>query len=388
MIYLHRPKLQKKTILECKKVLSSNWVSTGGSYISLFEKKIKKIVGTKFAVSFSNCTSALQIALKLCGANKSSDVLVTSNSFIATSNSILYNNSNPFFLDINKNLNLDVDKAINFLKTQTFKKKGFTYNKITKRKISCILIVHVFGNPLEKIQKLKNECKRKKIYLVEDCAESLGSYYIKNKKKIHTGAFGDIACFSFNGNKIITAGSGGMLCTNNKKISDEANYLSTTAKDDYYDFTHNNLGYNYRMSNINACIGYNEVKNLNKILKKKVFIYNEYKKAFKNLNNIEIINQNIPNYKSNYWLIVIKIHSKINLKKKFMNFSNKNFFETRSVWKLMFLQNYLKSFNHSECKNSKFFTNNCFCLPSGVDLTKSDIKKITKKIKLFLKNLY
>ena len=142
-------------------------------------KKIKKLVGTKFSVSFSNCTSALQIALNLCNADKKSDVLVPSTSFIATANSILYNNSNPFFLDIAQNLNLDVIKAINFLDKQTYQKNNCTYNKITKRRISCLLIVHVFGTPLENIDKLKKKCKEKKIFLIEDCAESLGSYYLK-----------------------------------------------------------------------------------------------------------------------------------------------------------------------------------------------------------------
>ncbi len=387
MIYLHRPKLQKKTISECSKVLATNWISSGGNYIDLFEKKIKKLVGTKFSVSFSNCTSALQIALKLCNADKKSDVLVPSTSFIATANSILYNNSNPFFLDIKQNLNLDVLKALDFLDKQTYNKNNCTYNKITKRKISCFLIVHVFGTPLENIDKLKKKCKEKKIFLIEDCAESLGSYYLKKNKKVHTGVFGDISCFSFNGNKLVTAGSGGMLCTNNKKISDKARYLSTTAKDNSYDFTHNNLGYNYRISNINACIGYNEIKNLDKILKKKLFIYKLYKNEFKNLDNIKIINSSNSSFKNNFWLIIIKINSKDNLIKKFKNFSEKNLFETRSVWKLLYLQNHLSKYNSSQCKKSKELIKNCFCLPTGLDLTRSDIKNISSKIKLFLKKI-
>ena len=269
MIHLHRPKLQKKTIKECNKVLSTNWISTGGKYIEKFENSVKKIVGKKYAVSFINCTSALQIGLKLCGANKNTDILVPSTSFIASANSILYNNSNPFFLDVAKDLNLDVDKAIKFLDEQTFTKEKSTYSKITKRKISCILIVHVFGSPLQKIELLKKKCIEKKIFLIEDCAESLGSYHLNKNKKLHTGFYGDVSCFSFNGNKIITAGNGGMLCTNNKVINDRAKYLSTTAKDFAYDFTHNDLGYNYRLSNINSCIGYHEIKGLTQTVKKK-----------------------------------------------------------------------------------------------------------------------
>ena len=387
MIYLHRPKLQKKTIFNCEKVLHSNWISTGGDYINKFETKMKKIVGRKHAVSFSNCTSALQVSLRLTGANMNTDVLLTSTSFIATANSILYNNSNPFFLDISKDLNLDVEKAINFLDEKTFQKKNFTYNKITQRKISSLLIVHVFGNPLRQIDKLKKKCKEKNIYLIEDCAESLGSYYIKNDKKIHTGSHGDISCFSFNGNKIITAGSGGMLCTNNKFIYQKAKYLSTTAKDRNYDFTHNNLGYNYRLSNINACIGFYEIYNLKEILKKKEYIYNIYKDQFKNEERIELINFQHESILNNFWLNVIRIKNSKNIMNSFMNFSKKNSFETRAVWKLLYLQKHLNNFNSSECKKSKVFVKNCFCLPSGLEINKKNIEKICSKIKIFLKKI-
>ena len=387
MIYLHRPKLQKKTITECTKVLSTNWVSSGGDYLNQFKKKFSKIIGKKFSVPFSNCTGALQVALRICGANKKTDVLVTSNSFIATANAILYNNSNPFFLDIKKNLNLDVDKAIEFLDKQTYKKNNLTFNKITRRRICSILVVHIFGSPLDNMDKLKQKCKEKKIFLIEDCAESLGSYHLKKNKKIHTGFYGDISCYSFNGNKIITAGNGGMLSTNSKKIYDQATYLSTTAKDNQYDFTHNNLGYNYSMSNINACIGYHEIKNLKKILDKKKKIYDVYKNEFKKFDKIKILNSDNNNSKNNYWLIVIKILSKFDLKKKFMQFSKKNYFETRSVWKLLYLQKYLKNYDYSHCKNAKKNIKNCFCLPSGLDLTEFEIKKICKKIKYFSKNI-
>jgi len=387
MIYLHRPKLKKKSIKECNKVLSTNWISTGGKYITKFENNVKKIVGTKYAVSFTNCTSALHISLKLCGANKDSDILLPSTSFVATANSILYNNSNPFFLDVSEDLNLDVDKAIQFLDEKTYRKKKFTYNKITKRRISCLLIVHIFGSPLDRIEILKKKCKEKNIFLVEDCAESLGSYHLKKQKKFHTGFYGDVSCFSFNGNKIVTAGSGGMLCTNHKNIGDKAKYLSTTAKDISYNFTHDNLGYNFRLSNINACIGYFEIKHLREIIKKKKLIHNFYLKEFKNENKIELINSKTKYAQSNYWLNVIKIKSKVNLNKKFMLFSKKNFFETRAVWKLLFLQKYLKRFNSSQCINSKFNIKNCFCIPSGPDLKQKELKKISNNIKSFLKKI-
>ncbi len=387
MIYLHRPKLQKNTIINCEKVLHSNWISSGGNYIDKFENKMSKIVGRKYAVSFSNCTSALQISLRLSGANKNTDVLLPSTSFIATANSILYNNSNPFFLDIASDLNLDVQKALNFLDKKTFQKKNITYNKITKRKISSLLIVHVFGNPINEIDKLKKKCKEKNIYLIEDCAESLGSYYFKKNKKIHTGAHGDISCFSFNGNKIVTAGSGGMLCTNNKTLYEKAKYLSSTAKDNNYDFTHNDLGYNYRLSNINACIGFYELSNYKKILKKKKLIHSIYKNEFKNEKNIELININYPRISSNFWLNVIRIKKTKDLKKSFMKFSYENFFETRSVWKLLYLQKHLKNFNSQECKKSKSFIKNCFCLPSGLDINKKKIVKISNNIKFFLRKI-
>ena len=387
MIYLHRPKLQKKTITECHKVLQTNWISSGGSYIKKFENSVKKIVKTNYAVPFLNCTSALQISLFLCGANKKTEILVPSTSFIGTANSILYNNSNPFFLDVADDLNLDVNKALKFLDNKTFKKKNLTFNKITKKRIACILIVHVFGNPLNDIDKLKKKCKELNIFLIEDCAESLGSYYLKKGKKIHTGVHGDISCFSFNGNKIVTAGSGGMLCTNNKIFEKGARYLSTTAKDNFYDFTHNSLGYNFSISNINACIGFNELKELDIILKKKKIIHNLYRKSLEKFSNIELIGHDIKNKESNYWLNVIKIKNKKNLNKDFMNFSKRNNFETRAVWKLLYAQKHLKKFNSSNCTKSKNFIKNCFCLPSGLELKKKNILKISNDIKNFLNSI-
>ena len=247
--------------------------------------------------------------------------------------------------------------------------------------------MHVFGNPLNDIDKLKKKCKELNIFLIEDCAESLGSYYLKKGKKIHTGVHGDISCFSFNGNKIVTAGSGGMLCTNNKIFEKRARYLSTTAKDNFYDFTHNSLGYNFSISNINACIGFNELKELDIILKKKKIIHNLYRKSLEKFSNIELIGHDIKNKESNYWLNVIKIKNKKNLNKDFMNFSKRNNFETRAVWKLLYAQKHLKKFNSSNCTKSKNFIKNCFCLPSGLELKKKNILKISNDIKNFLNSI-
>ena len=368
MISLHSPYLKKADRIHAVKSINSQWISTSGSYIKKFENKFKQITGLKNSVAVSTGTNALQLALKISGANNSNEVLLPSLSFIATANAILYNNSNPVFVDIANDFNIDINKTINFLKSRTKIINRTLYNKKTKRKIVAVVIVHVFGNPVKDLIKLKKICKRFNIKIIEDAAEAIGSYFFHQNKKHHVGIIGDFSCFSFNANKVVTAGSGGMIFCKSKKNLSIAKYLSTTAKDRSFDFTHNECGYNFRITNIHSAIGYSQLCRLNTILKKKKFITNSYRNLFRNNEFVDLILPDIKNV--NCWFNIIRFKSSKNLNKKFETFMNNYKIETRAVWKPLHNQKYLKKYEKFQVNDTIKIVKNCFCIPSNLNMTK------------------
>ena len=196
------------------------------------------------------------------------EVIVPTISFIAPINAVIYCKASPIFMDVDEHLNINVKKTISFLKEKTITKNKVTYNKKTNKRISALIVVHVFGN-LANIKPLVKICKEKNIDLIEDAAESFGSYYKNFTKKKHAGTIGKFGCLSFNGNKIITCGGGGMILTEKKELADKARYLITQAKNDKINFIHNEVGYNYRMSNLHAAIGVAQLEQIDKFLFKK-----------------------------------------------------------------------------------------------------------------------
>ncbi len=268
MILLNEPNIKnnsKKYISDC---LNTNWVSTSGLYIQKFRQEIKNFTNSKYVTLTNSGSSALHLALKVAGVDKNTEVICPSMTFIAPINAIIYCGGSPIFFDCDENHNLKINDVVNFLEKRTQLKRGKTYNLRTKKIIKAIIVVHMWGNVCE-FEKLKKFCKKGGIRIIEDASESLGSFLIKSKKKIHTGISGDIGCLSFNGNKIITTGSGGAVLTNNKSFLEKAEYLSAQAKDDNVRFIHNDVGYNYRMANINAALGLSQIENLKYFLQKK-----------------------------------------------------------------------------------------------------------------------
>ena len=268
MIKLHPPKLSQSTIQELNKILKTNWLSTAGKNIDRLEKKLTIINKVKYCCATVNGTSALDLAIKSISNNNQKNEIITSNmSFISSVNAILYNNHNPIFLNVDKYFNLNVDDFDKFINEETFKKNGYLYNKSTKKKIIALLYVNLYGRAID-IIKIKRMIKKHKIklHLIEDAAESLGSYY-DVEKKIPVGSLADISCLSFNSNKIITGGSGGAILTNNKKLYKFCAHKANQCK--IKNFTSDGLGYNYKITNINATILLNELKYLKEKIKKK-----------------------------------------------------------------------------------------------------------------------
>jgi len=309
-IILHEPYFFGNEIKHVKKCIETKWVSTGGEYVSKFEREIEKFTKAKFAVAVNSGTSALDLSLKLLNVELGDEVIVPSVTFIAPINCVLYQNAKPIFMDCDENFNIDIKKTIKFIENKTTFKNGYTINKKTKRKIKAIILVHVFGNLADTIR-IKKLCKQRNIKILEDASESLGSFY---ENKVHSGLIGDLGCLSFNANKIITTGAGGMIITNNNKYALRAKYLSTQAKNDPFYFVHNDVGYNTRLNNLSAAVGVGQIKNINKILRKKKKIHALYKKKLLKFKNFKLI-LNRSQTKVNNWLNVILFSKKINRKK-------------------------------------------------------------------------
>lgn len=386
MISLHKTKLTKNDLNHAILAMKSNWISTGGKYIEKFENEFKKKTNLKNVIALSTGTNALQIAVNLCGANKDTEVILPTVSFVATANAVLYNNAHPVFMDVNSDLNIDVNKTYEFFNKNTFKKGKYIFNKKTKRKIVAIIVVHVFGKIVPKIFELKKFCVKNNIKLIEDAAEAVGSKIVIGKKNLHAGLFGDFACFSFNANKTITAGTGGILVCKKNLTHNKAKFICSTAKNNVFKFVHNELGYNFKMTNINAAIGYSQLKSLNVIKKKKKNIYKFYENFFKKEKTIKLLEKNKSN--SNYWMNAIKIKSKKNLDKKFENFMTRNKIQIRSVWLALHKQKYLLNFEKYKITKANDLLRNFYCIPSGPGLKKKELQKVCDKVMIFVKKYH
>ena len=350
---------------------------TFGKYCNLFNNSIKKLTKSKYSILCSSGTAALHISMKVAGVKEDDEVIVPTLTFIATINSIAYNNASPIFMDTDDYFNLDEDKSISFIKKNTYFKNGYSYNKKTKKRISALIIVYVWGNAA-KVNKLIKLCRIKNIKVIEDATESLGTFYKKNNKKYkHTGTIGDLGCISFNGNKIITAAGGGAIISNNKKYIEKANYYINQSKDNELFYIHNEIGFNYRLSNVQSAIGFAQLKSLNKIINYKKKIRDKYINAFKYNNNFAIYSS--PDYSiNNNWMNLLKL-KKINKKynvKSIISYLIKNKVQARPIWQLNHKQKMYKKCQTYNIYNANNQINNSICLPSSATLKNFEINKI------------
>ena len=380
-IPLSVPSLNGNEAEYVKECIDTEWVSSAGEYVTLFEKKIADYTGAQFAIACVNGTSALQISLKLAGVKSEDEVIVPSLTFIAPVNAIAYNNATPIFMDSDQYYNIDIPKTIEFLNCKTEIIDGFTYNKLTNNRISAIVPVHIWGNAAD-LDDLISVCKDKNIAVIEDASESLGTIYSSGVYSgMHTGTIGTLGCVSFNGNKIITTGGGGMILTNDKKLAQKAKYLTTQAKDDPVRYTHNEIGYNFRLTNIQAAIGVAQIEQLDSFLKKKKQIHQQYCDG---INEIEGLNiASIPKYAdNNHWLNLIIIDSKTYSMNRdnLMNQLESVGIQTRPVWSLNHMQKPYINCQNYKIEKSFELVKNSLCLPSSISLTEDDTSRIVSAL--------
>ena len=360
-----------------KECIDTEWVSSAGKYVDLFEEKIAEYTGSKYAIACVNGTAAIQVSLRLAGVEAGDEVIVSTLTFIASVNAITYNNAKPIFLDADKYYNLDSEKTIEFIENETIFKNGFTYNKNTGKKISAILPVHVWGNAYW-FDELIELCKKRNIAVVEDACESLGTFYNKGKYKgKHAGAIGKLGCLSFNGNKIITTGGGGMILTDDVALAEKAKYLTTQAKDNSIQYIHDEIGYNFRLTNIQAALGVAQLEQLPAILKRKKEIYYFYQTELEGLDGLTI--SNTPDYAdNNHWLNLLQIDNKVYNEDRevLMKRLEENGIQTRPVWKLNHEQKSYKDCQYYKIEKAKKLVKNSLCLPSSSNLSNKNLNKI------------
>ena len=362
-ISLHEPRFfgnEKKYLMD---TIDSTFVSSVGHYVDDFENAVAAYTGSAYAISTVNGTAALHTALVLAGVKNGDEVITQSLTFVATCNAIRYCNAEPVFVDVSKEtLGLSEKSMLAFLEENCeIRNDGFCWNKKTNKIIRACLPMHTFGFPVE-LNAINLICQRYNIILVEDAAESLGSFY----KEKHTGTVGKISAISFNGNKIITTGGGGMLLTNDYKLADKAKHITTTAKvKNKWAFEHDEVGFNYRLPNLNAALGLAQMELLPKILIKKRIIAQRYQ-DWGEENGIQFIKE--PSCtKSNYWLNAVLLKDK-QQRDEFLDSTNKNGIMTRPIWKLVNELKMYKDCQVTELENAKFFEERVVNIPSSIKL--------------------
>ncbi len=361
-IPLHEPRFvgnEKKYVLD---TIDSTFVSSVGAYVDRFEEMMQEITQTKKAVAVVNGTSGIQVALRLVGVNAGDEVLTQALTFVATANAIAYNGAKPVFIDVDlETMGLSPNAVLNFLKEYGESREDGCYNKKTGNKIGACLPMHTFGFPV-KIDELIKICSDWKIPVVEDAAESLGSEY----KSQPTGSFGEVGVFSFNGNKIVTSGGGGALVTNNADLGIKAKYLTTTAKQPHaYEYVHDELGYNYRMPNLNAALACAQLEKLNWFLEKKRKLAKRYEEFFKGADTK--FRTELPETRANYWLMCVELENR-NSRDLFLKETNEAKVMTRPIWELMYKLPMYQDCLKDEQLNAKFLADRIVNIPSSVQI--------------------
>lgn len=359
-VALHRPVfdgLEKENLIAC---IDSNFVSSVGEQVNEMERRVADFVGVTKAIAVVNGTNGLQLGLRLVGVEPGDEVITQALTFVATCNAIAYVGARPVFIDVEKpTLGMCPDALLAFLKVNAEKRADGCYNRISGKRIAACQPMHTFGHPV-RIDVIADICCEWGIPLVEDAAESLGSFY----KGRHTGTFGRLGVFSFNGNKIVTTGGGGMVITDDESLALRAKHLSTTAKKPHaYEFIHDDLGYNFRMPNLNAALGCAQIQQLDGFLVAKRQVAERYSSFCKEY-GVEFVTEP-AGARSNYWLNAIILGSKQE-RDNLLKETNAVGIMTRPIWRLMVDLPMYSNCQHDGLPMSRWLEDRVVCLPSSV----------------------
>ncbi|HNX65253.1 MAG TPA: LegC family aminotransferase [Bacteroidales bacterium] len=361
LVPLHEPRFrgnERKYVLDC---IDTTFVSSVGEYVGRFEEVIAAYTGSEYAVAVVNGTSALHLALKLAGVESGDEVITQPLTFIATANAIAYTGARPLFTDIDKDtLGLSPSCLEEFLEKNCHRGDGgYTYNNSTGRRIAACVPMHTFGHPC-RIDELRAICDRYCIVLVEDAAESLGSFY----KERHTGTFGHLGILSFNGNKIVTTGGGGMILTGDRIMAQHAKHLTTQAKVPHrWEYRHDETGYNYRLTNIQAALGCAQMEMITSFVDSKRKLADSYRSFFAS-HGVEFFIEP-AGATSNYWLNAILLSGR-DERDAFLEYTNDRGLQTRPAWDLMTTLPMFSDCQSAPLPNAKYIADRLVNIPSSV----------------------
>ena len=376
-IPLFVPHLAGKEWEYVKECLDSNWVSSAGPFVERFEKALSDYVDTKHAVATVNGTAALHVALIVAGVEPDDEVLIPSLTFIAPANAIRYANAWPVFIDVEpKYWQLDGQKLSDFLHNECESKNGLLRNRTSGRRVRAILPVHILGHPCD-MDPILEVARKFDLKVVEDATESLGARY----KERQVGNLSDVACFSFNGNKVITTGGGGMIVTNDDRLAEKARYLTTQAKDDPVEYVHNEIGYNYRLTNIQAALGCAQMENLDQFVGRKRTIAGKYEQAFRSVTGLTLPEEAGWAY-STFWLYTVRVSpDKFGVdSRQLMHTLRGCGIQARPLWQPLHLSNAHAGAQQYRIEAADIINREALSLPSSVGLTDEEQDRVIEVV--------
>ncbi len=371
------PEIRGKEWLYLKECLDTNWVSSVGSFVDRFEQMVADYVGTRYAVATINGTAALHVALLVAGVQPNDEVLVSTLSFIAPANAIRYVGAWPVFVDAEeKYWQMDPAKVVGFIERDCYWHQGKLLNKITRRQIKAILPVHILGHPCD-MDPIREVARKYELAVIEDATESLGAKY----KGHMAGHLGDIACFSFNGNKVITTGGGGMIVTDNEAWAQRAKYLTTQAKDDPVESIHNEIGFNYRLTNIQAALGCAQMEKLDEYIAAKRHIAKQYEEGLVAISGITCMPE-ASWAQSIFWMYTVMIDEEdFGMDSRtLLGYLGSSGIETRPLWQPLHRVPAHKAGHRNFCCVVDQITRKALSLPSSVGLSPSDQHRVIDSI--------
>lgn len=380
-IPLSVPNLKGKELEYVTHAVETEWISTGGPYVNEFEEKIAKYAKCKGAVSCQNGTSGLHISLEVCGVTKDDEVIVPTLTFIAAVNPVKYIGAEPVFLDCDDSLTMDADKLKLFCETECVFEDGKLINNNTKKHIKALIVVHVFGNMAD-MENIINIADKYNLKVIEDATEAIGTYYIEGKYNgKHAGTMGDIGVYSFNGNKIMTTGGGGMIVSDNEELLKKAKHLTTQAKSDELYYTHDQIGYNYRMTNLQAALGLAQLEQLEDFIKIKKENYEFYKAEIHKISGLRILDF-VDNIRPNYWFYALQVDSEYRLNRdqviKFLATKN---IQARPIWGLISDQIPYEDNQTFLIEKARNYLNSVVNIPCSSNLSRDEAEYVVECLK-------
>lgn len=384
-IPLSVPNLKGNEIHYVTDAISSEWVSTAGSYVRLFEENIAKYLGVSGAVACQSGTAGLHVSLRLCGITEKDAVIVPTLTFIAAVNPVKYLGAEPIFMDCDDSLCMDMDKLAQFCQEECSFDGKELVDKKSGRRIKAIVVVHVFGN-LAKMEKLMQIAETYHLKVVEDATEALGSYFTEGRfKNCHAGTIGDFGVYSFNGNKIITTGGGGMMVAKSEEALLQAKHLTQQAKSDEIRFEHDYIGYNYRMTNLQAAMGVAQLEKLEEFILRKKQNYLHYQKEIAKMESLKLLPFE-KNARVNYWFYALWIDETFPMtREELMNFFAENKIQTRPIWGLIHQQKPYEGCRSYQIEKAEKYRKHILNIPCSSNLETAEVERVINILQNIIK---